>query len=140
MFQTTSLLALLLTGAAPPEADAGLWSSFAAMLPWLLLAVVVCAVAVVVLTYQRRVVESRARDEIRVLIESSGQTEQMWAEKCEGLERKLERDLARQEKHLRRHYRQKLSRCKEEILHLREQNLELKESVSQLMQGFKSNH
>jgi biopolymer transport protein ExbB/TolQ len=138
MIQTATLLARLIPSAAEPQG--GFWNSCIMMLPWLLLVIAVCVAAVVLLKHRRKLLECQAHDEIRVLIESAGQAEQLWSEKCEDLEKKLVKDLARQEKHLRRYYRQKQDRYKEEIRQLREQNLELKESVSQLMQNLKNKH
>ena len=137
MVPLSSILIPLLTSATAVEAERGWWRTAFTVLPWLLLVVVIGAAAAYLLMLRRKVVECQAREEIRVLIENAGQMEDLWAEKYSDLKKKLKKDLARQEKHLRHYYNQQLERYKEELQLLREQNLELKESVGQLMQSLK---
>ncbi len=107
------------------------------MIFWLVIIAALTIFGIVLLKRQKQVEERKAHREIRVLMETVGQTEEMWQEKCEDLEKWVKKELADREKILKNEFQLQVDRYTSEINKLRTQNVELKDSMGQLMQALK---
>lgn len=104
---------------------------------WLVIIASLAAFGIILMKRQRQVEERKAHREIRVLMETACQTEEMWQEKYEDLKKLVKGELVNREKLLKNEFQLQIDRYISEIDKLRTQNVELKESMGQLMKALK---
>ena len=104
---------------------------------WLVIIASLAAFGIILMKRQKQVEERKAHQEIRVLMETACQTEEMWQEKYEDLKKLVKGALVNRETILKNEFQLQVDRYISEIDKLRTQNVELKESMGQLMQALK---
>lgn len=135
-WKTTLFFCLTVTPVFAVETDS-MFNRLTEMIFWLVIIAALTIFGIVLLKRQKQVEERKAHREIRVLMETARQTEEMWQEKCEDLETWVKKEIMNRETILKNEFQLQVDRYISEINKLRTQNVELKESMGQLMQALR---